>query len=84
MSTQLNVFVRLSPGNSLWSYGITERHAISENMTEKLRNEKSNCSIYIIIAGAVIAKNPLHNCYGFSPNNLVVGENPNFSSIFLD
>ena len=34
--------------------------------------------INVIVAWAVSTKNALHTCYGYSPNQLVFGTNPNF------
>ena len=86
MSDQLNIFIRTTPGESPWSNGITERHnAILGNMINKLMmDESKNYPIEVIVAWAVSAKNALHNAYGFSPNQLVFGKNPNFPSVLID
>ena len=83
---QLNVFIRTNPGESSWSNGITGRHnTILGNMINKLLIDNSNnYSVDIIVAWAVSAKNALHNYYGFSPNQLVFGKNPNFPSVLID
>ena len=64
----------------------TERHnAILGNMIHKLLIDNSNgYSVDIIVAWAVSAKNALHNYYGFSPNQLEFGKNPNFPSVLTD
>ena len=86
MSDQLNIFVRSTAGEPPWSNGITERHnAILGNMISKLLlDESSKYPIETIVAWAVSAKNALHNCYGYSPNKLVFGKNPNFPSVLID
>ena len=39
-----------------------------------------NNKVDVIVAWVVSAKNALHTCYGYSPNQLVFGRNPNFLS----
>ena len=53
-------------------------------MIEKLSCEESNYLFYIIVVWAVIAKNALRNCYGFSLNQQVFGKNPTFSSTLIN
>ena len=86
ISDQLNIFVRSTASESPWSNGIKERHyAILGNMISKLLLDESNkYPIEIIVAWAVSAKNVLHNCHGYSPNQLVFGKNPNFPSVLID
>ena len=85
MSDHLNIFICSTAGESPWSNGITERHnAILGNMINKLLLDKSNnYSIEAKVAWAVSAKNALHNCYGFSPNQLVFGKNLNYPFQFI-
>ena len=73
-------------GESPWYNGIKEKHnAILGNMISKLLLDKSNkYPIEIVVAWAVCAKKALHNCYGYSPNQLVLGKNPNFPSVLID
>ena len=40
--------------------------------------------IEIIVAWVVSARNALHICYGYSPNQLVFGKNQNFPSVLVD
>ena len=44
----------------------------------------TDCSLEIALAWAVNAKNSLHSVYGYSPNQLVFGCNPNFLSCLND
>ena len=39
--------------------------------------DDTGCSLTVAIASAVCSKNSLANIYGFSPNQLVFGKNPN-------
>ena len=34
--------------------------------------------------GLSVPKNASRNCYGYSPNQLVFGKNPNFTSVLID
>ena len=42
------------------------------------------CPLEIALAWAVNAKRSLHNVYGYSPNQLVFGKNPNIPSVIND
>ena len=42
------------------------------------------CSLQVAVASAVSSKNALANVYGFSPNQLVFGKNPNFPSNLIN
>ena len=53
-------------------------------ISKLLLDESNKYPIEIIVAWAVSAKNALHNCYGYSPNQLVFGKNPNFTSVLID
>ena len=44
--------------------------------------EDAHCDLNIALAWGVCAKNALKNVHGFSPNQLVVGRNPNFPNVF--
>ena len=41
-------------------------------------------SIYVVIAWAPNAKNSLHNCYGYSPNQLVFGHKPSLPTFLVN
>ena len=69
-----------------WSNGITEKHKmILRNMKSKVLLDKSNKHpIEIIVAWPSVPKNALHNCYGYSPSQIVFGKNPNFPLVLID
>ena len=73
----LNIFIRSAAGKSPWSNGITEGHnAILGNMISKLMLNKFNeYPMGVLFAWGNSAKNALQKCYGYSPNQLVVGQN---------
>ena len=75
------------PGNELLTIaltdlnGIVERHnANIESMILKIVHE-TNCSVENALVWAVSAKNFLNNNLGYSPNQLVLGRNPNLPSL---
>ena len=62
---------------SPWSNSIVERHnAVIGLMVKKVLHDV-NCSLEVALAWSVAAKNALKNVYGYSPNQLVFGRNPN-------
>ena len=82
LGEQFNINVKTTPGESPWANGIVECHnTVLEKMVNKLMLDENNkYPIDAIVAWAVSAKNALHTCYGYSPNQLVFGKNPNFPS----
>ena len=81
----MKTFVRSTAGEFPWSIGITEKHhAILRNLISTLLLDNSNkYLIEITVVWAVSTKNILHNCYGYSPNQLVFGKNPTFLSVLV-
>ena len=49
-------------------------------MKEKVLSDVG-CSLEVALAWCLSAKNALLNSYGYSPNQLVFGYNPNFPSV---
>ena len=86
LGEQFNIVIKATPAESPWSNGIVERHnAVLEKMINKLLLDGNNkYPIDVIVAWAVSAKNALHSCYGYSPNQLVFGRNPNFPSNLIN
>ena len=83
LGEQLNTEVLSTAAESPWSNGITERHnaLIGQMMIKVLDDQK--CPAEIALAWSLSAKNALKNVYGFSPNQLVFGHNPNLPSVML-
>ena len=80
----LNTQILATAAEAPWQNGMTKRHnGILANMINKII-EDTRCSLTTALAWAVSAKNSLSNVYGFSPNQLVFGRNPNFPSILHD
>ena len=84
MAEKLNTTVHTTAAESLWSSEINERHnAILENMVSKVMSD-TGCSLDIAVFWAVASEHALANVYGYSPNQLVFGRNPNFPSTLID
>ena len=81
LGEQLNTEVLSTAAESPWSNGITERHnaLIGQMMIKVIDDQK--CPAEIALAWSLSAKNALKNVYGFSPNQLVFGHNPNLPSV---
>ena len=84
MAENFNIRVCTTAAESPWSNGCNERYngVISEMVQKVIQDTK--CSLEIALAWAVSAKNSLENHYGFSPNQLVFGRNPNYPSLLYD
>ena len=81
LSQNINTVVKTTAAYSPWSNGLNERHnAVLGEMVMKTL-EDSVCDIDTALSWAVCAKNCLHNCGGFSPNQLVFGNNPSLPSV---
>ena len=77
---KFNITLKTTAAESPWSNGLCERHnGILNNHLKKIMSNNI-CSIDMAIHWAVAAKNSLANVYGFSPNMLVFGRNPNYPS----
>ena len=84
MGELLNAEVQTTGAYSPWSNGVTERHnAVIGNMLDKIIDERK-CSIEMALCWALSSKNSLCNVYGYSPNVLVFGRNPNLPSVLKD
>lgn len=81
---KLNIELKSTAAESAWSNGMVERHnGILASMMEKVVND-INCSVEIALSWSLAAKNALNNVFGFSPNMLVFGRNPNLPNILVN
>ena len=72
----MNINFKLTGIKSPWSHSLVERHNfILGDMLDRILEESTN-NIDITVAWAINAKNPLTNIHGFSPYQLVIGQNP--------
>ena len=77
-----NINIKITAVESPWSNGLIERlNSVLGNIVSKMMSEEQGYSLNTAVAWAVSAKNSLKNVYGFSPNQLVFGKNPNFPSV---
>ena len=77
-----NINIKMPAAGSPWSNGLAERHnGVLGNTVRKMMSDKPNYSLETGVAWAIAAKNSLKNMYGFSPNQLVFGKNPNFPNV---
>ena len=78
MGEQLNINIKATAAESSWSNSIVEKqNGVIGNMMEKVITD-AGCSLEVALVWCISAKNLLLNSYGYSPNQLVFGYNPNF------
>ena len=78
----ININIKTTAAESPWSNVLVERHnGVLGNTVRKMMSDKPNYSLETGVAWAIAAKNSLKNMYGFSPNQLVFGKNPNFPNV---
>ena len=81
---KLNIELKTTAAESAWSNGMVERHnGILANMIDKVICDV-NCSVEVALSWSIAAKNALNNVFGFSPNVLVFGRNPNLPNILTN
>lgn len=84
MCENFNIELKSTAGYSPWSNGLLERH--NQTLTSILMKIKfqQDCDWETALSWAVMAKNCLANCHGYSSYQLVYGRNPNLPSILTD
>ena len=81
---KFNIFHKTSAAESPWSNGLVERHnGVLGGMVNKTMKD-TGCSLEVALNWSLAAKNSLATVYGFSPNILVFGRNPNFPNIMIN
>lgn len=84
VAEKFNVTVLTTAAESPWSNGLCEKHnGILADHVEKTM-AGARCSLEMAVHWSVSAKNSLMNVYGFSPNQLVFGTNPNLPTVHSD
>ena len=77
-----NVRIMATAAESPWSNGVCERlNGVLGGMVSKIQAD-SGCDVQVALAWAVSARNALANFSGFSPNQLVFGQNPAMPDLF--
>ena len=84
LAEKCNISLRTTAAESAWSNGLCEKHNGILNASVNKVMSSNDCSLEVAIHWAVAAKNSLSNVYGFSPNILVFGRNPNYPSGFVN
>ena len=85
MCELLNILELKTAVEAPWSNGLCERnHAIVDNMIHKLLEDNPDCPLERALAWACHAKNTLQMKAGFSPFQLVFGQNPKLPGIADD
>lgn len=84
MVEKFNIEVKTTAGYSSWRNGLLERH--NQILTEMLLKVKrdNECDWKTALDSALMAKNYMHNVHGYSPYQLVFGQNPNLPSVLTD
>ena len=82
LGEHFNIEVCATAAYSPWSNGICERnHYVIDLCVQKMLEEDPGLTLDVALAWAVNAKNTMQNHLGFSPMQLVVGNNPNLPSV---
>uniref|UniRef100_M4AZE1 Integrase catalytic domain-containing protein n=1 Tax=Xiphophorus maculatus TaxID=8083 RepID=M4AZE1_XIPMA len=84
MAENFNIEVKTTPAYSPWSNGLLERH--NQTLTEILLKVKAStgCDWSTAMDWALMAKNSMQSVHGYSPHQLVFGQNPNLPSVLID
>ena len=81
---KFGILISTTAAYSPWSNGTIERHnLVIAEMIHKVISD-TNCNFDVALAWAINAKNSLANIHGFTPYQLVMGQNPQLPSILND
>ena len=84
LAEKFNITLMTTAAESPWSNGLCERHnAVLADLIVKAKREY-NISTKAALPWAISVKNTLTNVYGFSPNQLVFGRNPNLPETMIN
>ena len=85
MAESINITIKVTLAESPFSNGLVERHNfIITDMMDNILEESQHLDMNLILAWCLNAKNSLANLHGFSPFQLVFGQNPKLPSTFTD
>ena len=84
MNETMGIETSTTPGESPFSNGKVERGNAMLYETMRKTVEDAKCSMETALAWAVCAKNSLQNSSGYSPNQLVFGQNVRLPSLEID
>ena len=78
----MNTTIRMTSANAPWQNGLVERHhATADIIFEKLRTENPDMDPQTAVNHAAFAKNSDVNVSGFSPLQIIMGQNPSFPGL---
>lgn len=84
MAENFNIEMRTTAGYSPWSNELLERHNLTlTDIVLKVRKE-NGCDWHTALDWDLMAKNCMHSVYGYSPHQLVFGQNPNLPNVLVD
>ena len=85
IAESMNITVKVTTAESPFSNGLAERHNfIIADMMDKVKEESQHLGMYLTLAWCPNAKNSIANVHGFSPFQLVSGQNPKLPSTFTN
>lgn len=84
MAENFNMEVKTTAAYSPWSNGLLERH--NQTLTEIMKKVRTStgCDWKTAMDWALMAKNCMQSVHGYSPHQLVFGQNPNLPSVLTD
>ena len=75
----MNTTIKMTSANAPWQNGLVERHhATADIIYQKMRSENPNMDPQTAINNAAFAKSSDINVSGFSPLQIIMGQNPSF------
>ena len=83
MAENFGIVVKCTAANSPWSNGSCERHnaTLTETYLKLLAFNSLHLTKSVLIKYACFAKNTFLNNHGYSPQQLIFGENPNIPTV---
>lgn len=84
MAEKFYIEMKTTAASSPWSNGVLEKH--NQTLTEILLKVKTDngCDRKTVLEWALMAKNSVDIVHGYSPYQLVFGQNPNLPSVLTD
>ena len=81
-AAKMNTTIKMTSANAPWQNGLVERHhATADIIYEKIRIENPDMDPQEAINHAAFAKNSDVNVLGFSPLQIIMGQNPSFPGL---
>lgn len=84
LAEKFSIVMKTTAAESAWSNGLCERHnGIIADMVAKIQAD-CRCTLELALSWATSAKNAMSSTYGFSPNQLVFGQNVRLPDVHND